>query len=91
MYKMTIEQRVYQVLGAIADWLPNNQEISLSDSLSNDLGFDSLAFVNLQIAIEDEFGFRFDPVQTDFISIFNTAGSLVTFLIKAGIDSEEQL
>ena len=85
-----IEQRVCQVILTVADWLPNNQEVLQSDSLKNDLGFDSLALVHLQVAIEDEFGFRFDPVRTDFISVFDKVVNLITFLIEAGIANEER-
>ena len=84
-----VEQRVYQVISTVADWLPRDRKIRQSDSLKNDLGFDSLAIVHLQVAIEDEFGIRFDPVNTDFISVFDTVGSLTTFLIDAGVVSEE--
>jgi acyl carrier protein len=87
--RLAIEQRVFQVLGKIAKWLPREQEVHPNNSLKQDLGFDSLALVHLQVAIEDEFGFRFDPVQTNFITVFDTAESLTTFLINAGVATEE--
>lgn len=76
----TFEKRVCNTIRAIADWLPSDQIITNSHLLRKDLGFDSLAIVHLQVAIEDEFEIRFDPVNTDFITVFETVGSLSDFL-----------
>ena len=76
----TFEKRVCNTIHAIADWLPNDKIIINSHSLRKDLGFDSLAIVHLQVAIEDEFDIRFDPVNTDFVTVFETVGGLSDFL-----------
>ncbi|CCO22312.1 acyl carrier protein [Maridesulfovibrio hydrothermalis] len=76
----SFEKRVCNTIRATADWLPSDQIITDRHSLRKDLGFDSLAIVHLQVAIEDEFEIRFDPVSTDFITVFETVGSLSNFL-----------
>jgi acyl carrier protein len=73
---------VIKQITAVADWLPSDQIFSPKTSLREDLGFDSLAIVRLQISLEDNFNFRFDPVNTDFISVFNSIENLTTFLME---------
>ena len=79
--KNKIYLSVVKQIRDVADWLPSDQIISPNNSLREDLGFDSLAIVKLQISLEDNFNFRFDPVNTDFISVFNSIDNLTTFLM----------
>lgn len=48
--------------------------------LQEDLEMDSLKLVLLQIALEEEFRFTFDPVKDDFSSIFSTVKSLCDYI-----------
>ena len=36
--------------------------------------------VNLQVTVEDKFNIHFDPIEMDLLEVFETVGSLVTFL-----------
>lgn len=80
--KNKIYLSVIKQIREVADWLPPDQIFSPNNSLREDLGFDSLAIVRLQISLEDNFNFRFDPVNTDFISVFNSIDNLTTFLME---------
>lgn len=62
------------------DWLTDGDCILAEHRLREDLELDSLAMVSLQVAIEDEFEIRFDPVQPDPTVVFHTVGSLAHFL-----------
>jgi acyl carrier protein len=75
---MKIASEIIDLTTNIFTFNPN--VIHLDTNLVSDLGFDSLAIVHLQVAIEDEFEIRFDPVNTDFITVFETVGSLSDFL-----------
>lgn len=57
-------------------------EIHLDHRLREDLSLDSIAMVNLQVAIEDKFDFRFDPTEMDLVNIFESVNSLVDFLLS---------
>lgn len=74
-------QNIYEIIHSIADWLPNDYQVTNGNSLKLDLKFDSLAIVHLQVAIEDEFQFRFDPINTDFLKVFDTVGSLLNYVM----------
>ena len=58
----------------------NISEINFNDSLRDDLKLDSINLVNLQVAIEDSFDIRFNPLESDLALIFKTVGSLLSFL-----------
>lgn len=51
-----------------------------SCSIEHDLCMDSLEMVGLQIAIEDEFRFEFDPMNDDFEKCFATYSNLCTYV-----------
>lgn len=48
--------------------------------LRSGLELDSLNMVMLQVEIEEEFRFTFDPIEDDFEKIFETFGSLCNYL-----------
>ena len=78
-------QNVRKILTNNFDWLKGLNPILLEHRLREDLELDSLDMVNLQVAVEDEFDIRFDPVETDLTEVFQTVGSLAEFLkIYAG-------
>lgn len=64
-------------------WL-ESRPIKQDDELREDLELDSLSMVNLQVALEDSLGIRFDPIEMDIFSIFSTVGSLAEFIDKYG-------
>lgn len=54
--------------------------LDTNNRLKEDLKLDSINLVNLQVEIEDNFNIRFDPINMDLMSIFETIGSLTVFL-----------
>ncbi len=71
-----------QILVNNFDWLTDADSILAEHRLRDDLGLDSLAMVNLQVIIEDEFDMRFDPIETDLAEVFETVESLADFLVS---------
>lgn len=55
-------------------------EIKKESLFVNDLGFDSINLLYLQVAVEDEFDIKFDPVQDDFSEIFKDIKSLCDYV-----------
>lgn len=73
-------ERIRRILVNNFNWLSNAKQILPEHRLREDLELDSLGMVNLQVAVEDEFRMRFDPIETDLVEVFRTVGSLVKFL-----------
>jgi acyl carrier protein len=57
-------------------------QIHREHQLREDVGLDSLAMVDLMIAIEDYFHVYFDPILMDLVEVFETIGSLTDFVIN---------
>lgn len=55
-------------------------EITINNRFDVELGFDSVEMVNLQISLEDEFDFVFDPIEDDFEQIFYSVKSVCDYL-----------
>lgn len=66
------------------DWLRDADEMRDPSRLHEDLGLDSVSLVTLQVEVEDLFGIRFDPMETDLVSVFSTFGSLASYLTGQG-------
>lgn len=56
------------------------EEMSSDCSLQDDLEMTSLNLVMLQVEIEEEFKFIFDPLEDDFGWIFETYGNLCEYV-----------
>ncbi|MCA9734093.1 MAG: acyl carrier protein [Deferribacteres bacterium] len=80
MKQNDIFQNVQKILINNFDWLNVTSPIAPEHRLREDLELDSLAMVSLQVAVEDEFDIRFDPVETDLTEVFLTVGSLTKFI-----------
>ena len=52
------------------------------ESMLMDLGYDSISMIHLQVEIEDEFRFMFDPKEDDFEEIFSTVGKLCDYVVQ---------
>lgn len=52
------------------------REITMETSIRDELAFDSIMLVVLQIEVEDAFHIRFDPAQEDFLTIFSNVREL---------------
>ena len=73
--------KIQKILYNNFSWI-ENKELNLNNSLKNDLGFDSISLVELQILIEEEFNIRFNPIETDLSEVFKTIASLIEYLEK---------
>ena len=51
-------------------------EMKMENSFVDDLGFDSVNLLYLQVAVEDEFDIKFDPILDDFSEIFRNLKNL---------------
>lgn len=45
------------------------------------LGYDSISMIHLQVEIEDEFRFMFDPIEDDFEQIFSSVANLYDYVV----------
>lgn len=68
-------ERLVDLMYREFDWL-QGRDIDSAMRLMDDLQFDSVALVHLQVAVEDNFGLRFHPVHDDVMAVFATVGSL---------------
>lgn len=73
-------QSLKRILTLTFPWLTNTDQILPQHRLREDLELDSLAMVNLQVAVEDKFDIHFDPIETDLTDVFETVGSLGDFI-----------
>jgi acyl carrier protein len=79
VFDKTIDQ-VTVILSETRGCLLERGQIGPSHRLREDLGLDSLAMVDVMVAMEDAFSIQFDPVTTDLEQVFGSVGSLASFL-----------
>ncbi len=81
--KTELEKRMLECLSRVCSTSLESlePEINLRDGLE----LDSLAIVMLQVEIEEEFRFTFDPIEDDFERIFETFGSLCDYVKGRGV------
>lgn len=76
--KTELEKRVLKCLNkAISAQM---ETLDPETELRAGLEMDSLHMVLLQVEIEEEFRFTFDPIEDDFEKIFGTFGNLCAYL-----------
>lgn len=75
-----VYRKLLTILLTVTNKPIEEKDITNESNLKFDLGLDSMAMVNLQVSIEDEFEFRFDPIETDLVEVFTTVGSLYSHL-----------
>jgi len=80
MNSESVIKSIKKILITSFPWLNDGDQILLRHRLREDLELDSLAMVKLQIAVEDEFDIHFDPIQMDLTDVFETVGSLGSFV-----------
>ena len=69
------------VAGCIRNVMESSElEISPESRLQEDLSFDSIHILMLQVALEEIFCFRFNPMEDNFRQIFATVGSIVDYI-----------
>lgn len=72
--------KVIEIVGDTRGCLLDRSRITARHLLRDDLGLDSLAMVDVMVAVEDTFAMQFDPVGTDLEQVFTSVGSLADFL-----------
>ncbi len=79
--RRTIEMTdLLDLLRGVFEPLNTLDSLAPDTNLHRDIGLDSLGFVRLQVAIEDFYGVRFDPMRDDLAQSFETAGSLLALV-----------
>lgn len=73
-----LEKRVLKCLNKVLS-IPV-ETLNPETNLRSGLELDSLNMVMLQVEIEEEFRFAFDPINDDFEKIFETFGNLCGYL-----------
>jgi len=81
MNKNFILNKIKQIIRTNFDWIKEEDINQTEKNLRNDLGFDSIAIVSLQVSIEDEFDIRFNPLEIDFAEVFYSVSSLVNYIL----------
>lgn len=71
-----------KIVKLIQGVLENNETVTQECTLVADLMFDSVSMLYLQVAIEDEFDIRFDPLMDDFGSIFYSVNNLCKYISR---------
>lgn len=75
-----VKKRLLEIIVKIIDY--DAGEIPHSNFKLIDLGFNSISLIELQVEIEDEFGFLFDAIEDDFDKIFFSFESLCEYVEK---------
>jgi acyl carrier protein len=82
---MTTEQisdLIRRLISEVPGCFLRYDQIQPEHRLQEDLGLDSLAMVDLMVAIEDNLDVYFDPVQLDLETAFETVCSLSNFVTE---------
>ena len=58
------------------------QLLGATTRLREDLGLDSVALVDLMVALEQRFGLLVDPLCVELVDAFETVGSLESFVCR---------
>ncbi len=82
MKSQIIRNKIKEIIKSNFNWLTEIDLTITNKSLRDDLGLDSIGIVNLQVSIEDEFDIRFNPLETDFATVFYSIDSVVEFISK---------
>ena len=74
--------RIRRIIAEIPGCFLAYNQIRPEHCLREDLGLDSLAMVDLMVAVEDTLGIYFDPIQMDLDAAFETVSSLADYVTK---------
>ena len=77
----------FTIKDIVTNLMDEEYEIKVESSFADDLEFDSVNLLYLQVAVEDEFDIRFDPISDDFSEIFKDVKSLCAYIEKKLGDS----
>jgi acyl carrier protein len=76
----TVLEQVVDLIITRFGWAVTGAETGPHTRLREDLDLDSLHLVELQVAVEDRFGVRFDPTDEQLLDAFSTVGSLDAYV-----------
>lgn len=79
MDEKEIFSRIVRIINHV---LEEESAVTKENILIEDLLFDSVSLLYLQVSIEDEFDIRFDPLTDDFGSIFYNVDNLCIDISK---------
>ncbi|MCT4688876.1 acyl carrier protein [Vallitalea sp.] len=71
-----------KVITIIKDILDTEESMNGETHLLDDLAMDSISMLYLQIAIEDKFNVKFDPLEDEFEFIFSNINNLCVAINK---------
>jgi acyl carrier protein len=80
---MNTLEEVRQMVGEIPERFLPASELRPEHRLREDVGLDSLALVDLLVAMEERFGIFVDPLAVDLVEVFATVSSLCAFLERS--------
>jgi acyl carrier protein len=80
-----ISELICRLVSEVPGCFLRYDQIQPEHHLQEDLGLDSLAMVDLMVAIEDNLNIYFDPVQLDLETAFKTVRSLSNLVIELTI------
>lgn len=76
--KNEVEKRILECLNRVLS--VSVETLGTEVNLRDELEMDSMTMVMFQVEIEETFQFTFDPIEDDFGEIFETIGSLSSYL-----------
>lgn len=82
MERSEMRKRLEKIMTENIPKLKGKEELMRLDvtRIADDLQMDSFDIVTLQVVLEDNFGFEFNPLEDDFEEIFQTMGNLEQFV-----------
>ena len=70
---------VADLIASSFPWALTYADVTPEARLRGDLNLDSLHLVQLQVAVEDQLGIRFDPGDAELLDAFDSVGALGTY------------
>lgn len=92
MEQLDIQRQVIEIIRrqcAESGGIHRTQPITVKTAIQEELEFDSIMLVVLQIEVEDLFHIRFNPAEEDFRQIFSTVGTLCAS-IQGHIEADDE-
>ena len=79
-----LNEKLLQVMSDTFGKLEGKEALLKEDGtrLADDLQLDSFDLITLQVQLEENFDFEFDPLEDNFVEIFECIGKLKDFIKK---------
>ena len=76
-----LKDQLCKLLSELCDGAVHAESIQGEHRLREDLGLDSVALVDLAVALEERFAILLDPLAGELVAAFQTVGSLQDFVL----------